>query len=249
MIKGLAGMAVEMEGVTPKAFDLKELVQRQALLEQRQLNTEMIIQDTDWDHLERAATVEILHTLIQFVPVLSIYQQALLDFSTTSLQKNPIPTCRSKIFPLATNSCDEMHVQEMKQGVLDFITTQLSISKENLGNRLWVFSGDGKTFDQLLKLKKYLVAEEGDFESFRWLVPLLELWHTKWTDLSRIVRTHWGADSPDDPSTLARMASLAQCPTPSDLRKVDFYNGAHLVNLTLDAHLLNCWECINSISY
>jgi hypothetical protein len=132
MIKGLAGTVVEMEGVTPEAFDLKELVQRQALLERRQLNTEMIIQDTDWDHLERAATVEILHTLIQFIPVLSIYQQALLDFSTTSLQKNPIPTCRSKIFPLATNSCDEMHVQEMKQGVLDFITTQLGISKENV---------------------------------------------------------------------------------------------------------------------
>jgi hypothetical protein len=156
MIKGLAGTAVEIAGVTPEAFDLKELVWHQALLERRQLNTDMIIQDTDWDHLEQVVTVEILHTLVQFVPVLSMYQQDLMEISTTSLQKNPIPTCRSKIFPLTTNSCDEMHVQEMKQGVLDFITTQLGVSKENLGNWLWVFSGDGKTFDQLLKLKKYL---------------------------------------------------------------------------------------------
>jgi hypothetical protein len=97
-------------------------------------------------------------------------------------------------------------------------------------------------FDQLLKLKKYLAAEEGDFKSFRCLVPLLKLWHTKWTDLSHVVRTHWGKDFPDDPSTLGCAAKLAECPTPSDLHKVDFYDGAHIVNLTLDAHLLNIWE-------
>jgi hypothetical protein len=64
----------------------------------------MIIQDTNWDHSEQVATVDFLRTLIQFVPVLSDYQQDLLYLLTTFLQKNPIPTRRSKIFPLATNS-------------------------------------------------------------------------------------------------------------------------------------------------
>ena len=33
-----------------------------------------------------------------------------------------------------------------------------------------------------------------------------------------------------------------ECPTPNDLKKVDFYDGAHIINLTLDAHVLNLWE-------
>ena len=37
-------------------------------------------------------------------------------------------------------------------------------------------------------------------------------------------------------------AKLAECPAPSDLHKVDFYDSEHIVNLTLDAHLLNMWE-------
>jgi hypothetical protein len=135
-----------------------------------------------------------------------------------------------------------MLVQEMKQGVLDFATVQMGLDEETLNGRCSIYSGDGKTFDQLLKLKKYLAAEEGDFDSFCWIVPLLELWPTKWTDLSRVVHTHRGKDFPDNPSTLGCATKLAECPTPSDLRKVDFYDGAHIVNLTLDAHFLNTWE-------
>jgi hypothetical protein len=203
----------------------------------------MILDDINAAHLENVATLDILDTLIGFVPVLSIYSKTVKTWSEDTLSIHPIPKNRkTNITPLATNSADEMLVQEMKHGVLDFATTQMGLNEETLNGQCWIFSGDGKTFDQLLKLKKYLAAEEGDFESFRWLVPLLELWHTKWTDLSRVVRTHWGKDFPNDPSTLGCAAKLAECPTPSDLRKVDFYDGAHIVNLTLDAHLLNIWE-------
>lgn len=80
-----------------------------------------------------------------------------------------------------------------------------------------------------------LSPEANDFESLRWIYPLLEIWHTKWTDLSRIVRAHWGTI--DDPSSLASVAKISNCPTPTDLRKVDFFEGSHLVNLSLDAHI------------
>jgi hypothetical protein len=59
---------------------------------------------------------------------------------------------------------------------------------------------------------------------------------------------HWGTT--DDPSSLAAVAEVSNCPTPSDLEKVDsflfyfIFYGSHLVNLALDAHLLNCWESV-----
>ena len=128
----------------------------------------------------------------------------------------------------------------MKEGILDFASTQMGMNKETLNDTASIWSGDGKTFNMLLSLKKMAAMESDDFHSFWWMIPLLELWHTKWTDMSRIVRTHWG--SSDEPNSLATIAGLAECPTPSDMRKVDFYDGAHLINLALDAHLLVCWE-------
>lgn len=241
MSKGLAGTAVEMEDFAPEAFDLAELTHRQALQERKSISVDMILEDIDWEHLEHAGMIQFLQALIHFVPGIACYEKELKRLRSQLLCKNQLPqTRRTKIIPLATNSCDEILVQEFKQGVLDFLSVQMGVDTENMGNQLRIFSGDGKTFDQLLRLRKFLAAEEGDFESFRWLVPLLELWHTKWTDLSRVVRTHWGKDN--DPSALASAACIAECPTPIDLRKVDFYDGVHILNLVLDAHILNCWE-------
>ncbi|KAM6491642.1 hypothetical protein JOM56_012886, partial [Amanita muscaria] len=241
MSKGLAGTAVEMEDITPEAFDLAELNRRQALQQRKTLTVDMILEDIDWEHIEHAGMIQFLQALIRFVPGLSCYEKEVRRLRNQLLCKNQLPKERcTNIIPLATNSCDEILVQEFKQGVLDFLSVQMGINADNLGNQLRIFSGDGKTFEQLLRLRKYLAAEEGSFESFRWLVPLLELWHTKWTDLSRVIRTHWGKET--DPSALASAARIAECPTPVDLKKVDFYDGVHLLDLVLDAHILNCWE-------
>ncbi|KAF8230262.1 hypothetical protein L208DRAFT_1476868 [Tricholoma matsutake] len=168
------------------------------------------IRHIDGPHLKNVAVTQIMDVLMQFVPVLAIYSKQLKAWSEEILVKNPIPKNQlTKITPLATNNSGEMLVQEMKQGVLDFTTNQMGIDKEMLDNRCWIYSGDRKTFDQLLKLKKYLMAKE---------------------------------DFPDNTSTLGYAAKLVECLTPNDLKKVDFYDGAHIINLTLDAHVLNLWE-------
>lgn len=240
MITGLAATAVRLEDYHPDAFNLRALVERQMLQERRQLTAQMILEDIDVDHLDRVAMIHFLQALITFVPSLSTYKKDLDELTSTIAKAQITKTRRTKIAPLATNSADEMHVQGLKAGVLNIVSVQMGVTKETLNNTLHIFSGDGKTFNMLHLLKKLHAAEEDDFNSFRWMVPLLELWHTKWTDVSRIVRTHWGSN--DAPNSLATVARLAEYRTPPDMRKVDFYEGSHLINLTLDAHLLNCWE-------
>ncbi|KAG6835289.1 hypothetical protein H0H93_003080 [Arthromyces matolae] len=243
MIKGYAGTVVEMQDVEDNAFDLQELLSCQAKQERKTLSVDMILDDIDFDHQENVSVGDFLQTLIEMVPALSLYKVNIEQWTKVNLTKNQIPpTRKSKVIPLATNSADEMHVQGMKQGLLDFFSVQMGINEETLRNRCFIKSGDGKTFDQLHKLKKYSVSEKGDFQSFRWLVPLLELWHAKWTDLSRVARAHWGKNFPDDPSTLEFAAKITESPSPTDLRKVDFYKGQHIVNLTLNAHILCLWQ-------
>lgn len=248
MIKGFAGTAVEMLDFDPAALDLKELLERRAKMERRGLTADMILGDIDFDHLTHVATLQFLRALLTFVPALSCYQAELDTWISENLQKHQInPHRLTHIIPLATNSADEMTAQGMKEAIVDFLTVQMGINDETVDNRPMIFSGDGKTFDMVLKVMKYLSPHDGDVESLRCVVSLLELWHTKWTDLNRVVRTHWGKGHEHDPSTLAFVAAATDCPTPSDLRKVDFYAGAHLVDLALDGHILNCWECVHVV--
>ncbi|RDB15452.1 hypothetical protein Hypma_004158 [Hypsizygus marmoreus] len=242
MITGLVGTAVEMENFDPQAFNLRELLARQALQEHKGLSADLISDDLNGEHLQNVDTIQFIQAIVGFAPKLSEkYHKETVALTALLLTKKPIPpNCRSKVSPLATNSADEMRPQGLKEGVLDFMAFQMGLSSTTLDNKGHLMSGDGKTFNMFLLLMKLLGMEEGDFESFRWLIPLLEIWHTKWTDLSRVIRAHWGISN--DPSSLACMAKLARCPTPSDLKKVDFYSGAHLIDLALDAHLLNCWE-------
>ncbi|KIJ99754.1 hypothetical protein K443DRAFT_123087 [Laccaria amethystina LaAM-08-1] len=240
MITGLAATAVEMEDYAPEAFDLKDLLNQQVRQERKQLTTELIMQDLDFQHLAKVTKVHFLQCLTNFVPALAVYKKRMADLSK-GLEKTQIPpTHKSKITLLATNSADKMHVQGLKQGVLDFLNTQMGITADNLNDKVSFLSGDRKTYVMLLLLKKLLSLESSDYESLRWIYPLLELWHAKWTDLSHVVHAHWG--STDDPSSLASVAKISNCPTPSDLQKVDFFEGSHSVNLALDAHILVCWE-------
>ncbi|KAF9528832.1 hypothetical protein CPB83DRAFT_929056 [Crepidotus variabilis] len=241
MITGLAGTAVQMEDCDSDAFNLQTLVESQIKQERKVLTVETLFESIDLEHLQNVAAVQFLHALVTYVPALQKFQQPLADFSKTKLSKVPISeTRRSKVFPLATNSADEMRVQGLSDGIQDFASVQLGVTPENLKNTVSVWSGDGKTFGMYHLMKKMKAIEPNDFDSFRWLVPLLELWHTKWTDLSRIIRLHWGTT--DDPASLASIARLLNLHTPADLRKVDFYDGSYLLNIALEAHLLSCWE-------
>ncbi|EGO27330.1 hypothetical protein SERLADRAFT_435106 [Serpula lacrymans var. lacrymans S7.9] len=224
MIKGFAGAAIELENVDPKAFDLDTLIQCQQQLDQTKISVDGILNDIDGAHLRKVQTVHFLQALMDFVPALSVYQPQMQEIYQTITKHQIDTTRRSNVIPLATNSADKMHMSGMQDAMNDFLNVQMNINEETLNKRVILFSGDGKMFDQLGRLKKYLVMLPGDFESMRCVVPLLELWHTKWTDLSRVFRAHWATDFPNDPSGLNCLARLAACPPPSDLKKVDFCN-------------------------
>ncbi|THH07072.1 hypothetical protein EW146_g9429 [Bondarzewia mesenterica] len=192
MITGTGATAVEMEDCAPDAFNLKPILDRLHEGRRAELSADSILVDIDWEHLRR---VQMYHWL-----------DALL-FAEKTRKHQINPNRHTKVHPLGTNSANEVSTQGMKEALTDFLE-QLSINDENLGERLVFFSGDGKSFEGMHTVKKYLSSQLGMFTSFRFLRPVLELWHTKWTDLSQICRTHWGVGhTTTDPSTLGYMAA------------------------------------------
>lgn len=243
MIKGFAGTAIELMDFNPEALNLSAFLEQQSQLDRKNLSVDAILDDIDFPHLTNVAIGQFLQALITFVPVLKKYQHHIDDFYEHRIRKHQInPTRRTNIFPLATNSADEVTAQGLKEGIMDFALTQMGITEETLRHCLMVLSGDGKTFDMLLQTRWLLSPHESLYESWRFIIALLELWHTKWTDLNRTIRCLYGKEYPHDPSTLSCLANAAHCPTPSDLKKVDLNDDSHLLDLSLDAHMLVTWE-------
>lgn len=245
MLTGFAGTLVIMKNYEEGAFDAQPFWANVNRMDRKQLTVPLLEDAIDTDHLENVSWTIFAEVLIDYVPTLQELREDFTKRETTLLQQNQIPLRQSEIVPLATNDANEMTPQGMVEGLQDHITTQRGFTDENWHGRLLLHHGDGKTFEGYLRIQKYMAGEPGNISSFRALVPMPETWHTMWTDLSRIVRASAGEGAPDtDPSTLKAFAAEAGCKMPNDLRKVDFYEGEHLVMLALRAHVLVIWEYV-----
>ncbi|KAI0038273.1 hypothetical protein FA95DRAFT_1664884 [Auriscalpium vulgare] len=243
MITGTGGTGVEMEDCAPNAFDAAPIQEKIEQGARRNVTAADITASIDADHIDRVLQYHWADVLVSYVPSLALYRKDLSRKFETNTKKHHINKTRhTKVYPLGTNNANEASTKGLKDAVSDFLN-QLGITKSNLGGRLIFFHGDGKTFDGLHKMKKYVSGSMNKFSQLQFVRPVLELWHTKWTDLSRICRTHWGgAHSISDPSTLGFMAKAVNIGIPSDFHKVHFYTYKHLVDVTVRGHILQRWE-------
>lgn len=242
MITGTGATAIDLEDCPLDAFNLRNLNEKIALQECKNLTTEVILNNIDWTHLELVTALHILDILVEYVPSLDLYKKEVQNLFKNDACKHQInPNRKSSVHPLGTNSANEVSTQGMFEAMVDFLE-QTGMSEETLNNRIQFFSGDGKSFEVIGKVKKYLASQSGDFKSFSFIVEVLELWHTEWHDLGRICATYWGPTHSNDPSTLAYLAKTINSPTPSDFKKVDFFHNTRLVEVAVKAHVLQCWE-------
>ncbi|KAA1479037.1 hypothetical protein DENSPDRAFT_788720 [Dentipellis sp. KUC8613] len=243
MIIGTGATAVVMEDCLPGAFDLQPLLDSYASGARKRVTVKSILKNMNVPHLTKIATFHWLDALVTFVPALGVYRPQVRELFSTEAQIHQInPHRLSKIHPLGTNGANECTTQGMKDAVLDF-AAQRGITEDTFKKRIRFFSGDGKSFEGLNKIKKYLITQSDDFKALRFLEPILELWHTKWTELSRVCRSHWGRGFESiDPSSLGFLAHLINSPIPPNLKKVDFYPNTCLLSLGTDVHMVRGWE-------
>jgi hypothetical protein len=242
MRTGTAGTAILMEDYPEGAFKLDELMRRVKLIQRKHFTAEILLDDIDQDHLNLIASLHWIKILVRYVPELSKHQEYVSTLFRTRAKKHVAPNRKKTIIPLGTNSENEATVKGMEGAVKDFVCKQMGMMEKELDNTVFPVSGDGMTFDRLNKLKRNSVFHPGRFLTYQWLVPMLELWHTKWTDLSRVSETHWGPTSTKDPSTLWHSASAINRKTPANLKKVDFYPTAATIDVVLKARVLDCWR-------
>ncbi|KAI0042004.1 hypothetical protein FA95DRAFT_1598679 [Auriscalpium vulgare] len=227
-------------GVSPAIVNLDTKAQKIKEGHRKNLTVDDLLDMIDYEHLDTVASLQWLDTIVSHIPQLAHYKADVIELFQTEGAKRIVPgDRRSNAYPLSTNGKNESLVAELKDTLVDFFE-QLGQSEEDYLRRIWFVGGDGLTFEKMLQLKQLLQFEGSGFARMDWIEPFLELWHTEWTDLSRIFETHWGDELGRDPSTLGYSAGKINIKRPSNLKKVDYYSGTHLAYLVLDVHIMDC---------
>jgi hypothetical protein len=243
MVIGIAATYFELTGVDISSLNLDD--KRHWLAKNKRLTATVktFLDLLDTKHLETISILHWLRVLVHYIPALSKWKEHISMLFRTRAAKLPLPAEATIVHPLASSGKNETVTTELKDGLLDFFA-QMGQAQGNYLRRLMLVGGDGLTYEKMLVQKQYLQFHEDPFESFELLEPVLSLWHTEWTDLSRIYEVHWDSLRSEDPSTLGHSAAQVNRPAPPNLKKVDYYPAAEFLYLVLDVRILDCWRYV-----
>jgi len=240
---GLAAIyyEVDVDDIGISLFDLDRKRRMIEKGERAKLSVAKLQDMIDQRHIENVCILQWMHTLVQRIPQLQHLKPDIGILYQTRVAKQRLPVKAAKVHPLASSSRNETVFTDLKDALTDFFA-QTGQTPQDFKRRLFPVGGDGLTYEKMLQLKEYLQFHENEQESFEVLQPMLEWWHTEWTNLSRIFESHWGPSFSHDPSTLGNSAEKNGRKKPVDLKKVDYYASVELAYLVLDIRILDCWR-------
>ncbi|KAI0028054.1 hypothetical protein K488DRAFT_28312, partial [Vararia minispora EC-137] len=245
---GIAGTAVEMIGFNADALDLNKKLIYRSQSKRAELTVYNFLDLLDEDHLERVCTLQFLQTLVTYIPELKTLQSQIdtlrhtsaseLDGGIAQLRLSPQ---KSKVRPAATSAKDEGKTAELAAALDDFLS-QMGQKPGDYIRRLVLVGGDGLTYEKVVNLQEVMQLSEDPLENKALLQPFLQIWHTEWTDQSRIYGVHWDDLLTHDPSKISHSAGKMPRKAPFAHGKVDYYAATDLAYLILDTRILDCWR-------
>ncbi|KAJ7805241.1 hypothetical protein B0H14DRAFT_3485292 [Mycena olivaceomarginata] len=222
---GMAGLYFEAPDVNPDVFDLTDKRAYIALGLRELVTTDDLLGLVDPADSEVVGSLLFLETLARLIPALhSLRAEIRLRRGATAT--HVVPEGQAVVHPLASNGKKETIPTELKDGMLDFLA-QIGQTPAKFLKRKLPVGGDGLTYAMLLQLQVYLQFHNDPFKSFEIFEPQLQVLAYK------VDRHH-----PHIPDALGPY--LRQKYKPSFLG-VEFYQGSQLLNVVLDAKLLNIW--------
>lgn len=242
MIKGVTGTGVRVHGGSPAVWDFDAWKRRRESGLRYSVTVPRLLEKIDFEHLALVSTLHWVDVLISGTSSLALHKRELEERFERHAKPLRMPLERSIIQPLQSNASDPAQTTGMHAALLDFFSKQLNQTSDRWKRRVTLVGGDGGTFEMLLRLQKYLQTLPTEYDRMEWLVPVLQLWHMKWTALGRIVNNWWGSATSPDASCLGNSAKVAGKKTPSNLKKPDFHSGMEMVFLVGEARMLDCWR-------
>ena len=244
---GLAATAVELTDFDQEAVDLMKRRQliNQGRPKKMSLNMDDFLNLLNKPHNRIIGALHWLQILTAYIPELESYKGYVRDMFRTeppaSMRLDRSGVRRTVVHPLATSAKNEASSTDLRDGLTNFLD-QIGQTPDDHYPRIVLMGGDGMTFEQLGNLKQAMQRQDGPFKNFEIVQPYLQLWHTEWTDLSRLFTAHFGEAGSHDPSTIGHNSAKIGFKRPANLAKIDYYPGSHHLYRILDGQILDCWR-------
>ncbi|KAJ7733725.1 hypothetical protein DFH07DRAFT_780514 [Mycena maculata] len=219
---GCAATAILLEDCAPGAFDLQDHLGRVMQQKRKEMTTESLYADIDWDYIHELTALHWVRILVTFHPQLAHLCKAVeAAFNSDRMTKHRLCRRQTVVQPLGTNSEREAETPGMMRAMLDF-EGQMGLDEKAMEGLIITPRGDGASIAAMWRIKKYLSAHPSHYKAFRNRVPPgPEIWHTHWTKLNVITSNCYGAATATDPSALSKSSTAAGAKRPSDLKKYD----------------------------
>ncbi|KAK7028578.1 hypothetical protein R3P38DRAFT_2525871 [Favolaschia claudopus] len=241
---GCAATAILLEDCAPGAFNLQDHLNRMVKQERKEMTTESLYLDIDWDYIHELTALHWVRILVEFLPQLAFLRKDVEEiFHSERMTKRRLPPDgKTVVQPLGTNAERETETQGMMRAMLDF-EAQMGLDEKAMEGLIITPRGDGASIAAMWRIKKYLSAHPNHYKAFQNCVPPgPEIWHTRWTQLNSISANCYGAASAQDPFALSKSATAVGAKRPSDLKKVDFWPVSRSMALFFEARVLDCWR-------
>ena len=139
---GIAATFIELEGISPNAFDLSAKMQSLEGSQRHQLTVTRLLRYINQAHLDKVMSLHWLLILANYVPALAHIKKDILTGFRTTAAKLHLPVKASLIHPLATSRRNETVTTELKDALFDFLE-QIGQTEGDYQQRVTLFSGDG----------------------------------------------------------------------------------------------------------
>ncbi|KAJ3979423.1 hypothetical protein F5890DRAFT_1478543 [Lentinula detonsa] len=222
MLTGCAGTFAEDESFEAGSLSLDDEKKALAKGLRAELTFEKLWAKVDWTFIDNTLPflwIEVLLDYSKDVPEFDEYYTKLCQVFMETGTKRHVTPHKTRIFPLKSNGYNETTMTGLLSAIKDFFA-QLA----------------------MVQLKNYLQFQENEFECMEILEPFLEIWHTVWTNLSRIYEAHWVGLTSSDPSSIGFGANTLKRRAPGNVKKVDYYVYMDLLDSQVDARVLNIWS-------
>jgi hypothetical protein len=149
-------------------------------------------------------------------------RESCLDVGSTSVFQRPIEEqvkihikpgdkqSPHRAIPIKPIMINESTTEGMLEIINDIMIKQLhhGESDAEFQRQLFLIHGDQKTVDRLRSCRRLRAKDSMPYDSMKWFLPCLGLWHTKFNYLMLIHETHWHEPNPEDDSHLHASAAF-----------------------------------------
>ncbi|KAF8342323.1 uncharacterized protein EI90DRAFT_3011819 [Cantharellus anzutake] len=169
--------------------------------------------------------------LTKYIPELARFKRDVDDFQYKKHAKHRIKLEKTEYHPLECSGFNEAYTQGNRDVILDAFVRQLGVSHKELEGRQFPVSGNQSTIARIRTLLAQTSTCRTWFTSHKWVLPVIKLWHMKWTFLKGIYKAHWASKVGKGDIGLHFAADRLGHEINPD--KVDFYPGKHSFPLSI----------------